>query len=80
MDVGLQPPERQGMESSCQSPDSSLPNRPKEPELLFLMQLNMGQAALGRFFLDSSFPPAKGSQGTAGQYLALPSMLVHPSL
>lgn len=84
MDVGLQSPERQEMESSCQSPDSSLPNRPKEPELepelLFLMQLNTEQAALGRFFVDSSFPPAKGSQGTAGQYSALPSMLVHPCL
>ncbi|KAK7810032.1 hypothetical protein U0070_006231, partial [Myodes glareolus] len=40
------------------------PKEPElEPELLFLMQLNTEQAALGRFFLDSSFPPAKGSQG-----------------
>lgn len=59
MTMGLQPPERQEKESSCQSPDCSLPNRPKEPELLFLMQLNMGQAQHVRFkevFLDSVSP------------------------
>lgn len=42
--MGLQPPERQGMVSSCQSLGCSLSNRPKELELLFLMLINVGQA------------------------------------
>lgn len=84
MDVGLQSPERQEMESSCQSPDSSLPNRPKEPELepelLFLMQLNTEQVALGRFFLDSSPPPPplKGPKVQQGSIQHCPQCLSTP--
>jgi hypothetical protein len=59
MVVGLQPPERREKASSYQSPDCTLPNRPREPELLLLMQLNMGQAEhihLREVFLDSVSP------------------------
>lgn len=79
MDVGLEPPERQEMESSCQSPDSSLPNRPKEPELLFLMQLNVGQPALGEVLPGLLLSPQlKGPKILQGSIQHCPQCLSTP--
>ncbi|CAO2601323.1 hypothetical protein LEMLEM_LOCUS10691 [Lemmus lemmus] len=72
MDVDLQPPERQGIESSCQSPDSSLPNRPKEPELLFLM------LALGSSSWTPPFPQLKGPKVQQDSIQHCPQCLFTP--
>lgn len=77
MVVGLQPPERQEKAPSCQSPDCSLPNKPREPELLFLVQLNMGHAQhvhLREVFLDSVSPQLRHLKAQQGriQHCTLP--------